>query len=84
MQKPSPARMVMMGIAEHENNGADVCPAVVTRVWGQRPDGGWTVNVRCLPDSTETPWKTSVVLFETEEQARQYGIAGACFWPPRV
>jgi hypothetical protein len=45
-------------------------------VWGEHPNGGWTVNVRTLNDGPETGWKTSVVLFDTEEQAREYGIGG--------
>lgn len=83
MQKPSLARMVIAQADPATNNGADVCPAVITRVWGERPDGGWTVNVRTLNDGPDVGWKTSVVLFETEEQAREYGIDG-CWWPPRV
>ena len=81
--KPSLCRMVIVGVDPVNNNGADVAPAVITRVWNQREDGAWTINVKVLNDSPVTEWKTSVVLFDTEEQARQYGITGACFWPPR-
>ena len=80
---PSVCRMVMCGADVEVNNGADVAPAVITRVWGERPGGGWSVNVKVLNDGLSCEWKTSRILFETEEEARAYGIAGSCFWPPR-
>lgn len=84
MQAPSLCRIVLAGVTPETNNGADVCPAVITRVWGERPGGGWTVNVKTLNDGLACEWKTSVVLFDTEDEARAYGITGACFWPLRV
>ena len=65
------------------SNGSDVAPAIVTRVWNEHPEGGWVVNMRALCDSENLLWLTSVRLFDTEEQAREYGQNSA-FWPPRV
>lgn len=84
--KPSIGRVVISQVdAPVFNNGADTCPAVITRVWGERPQGGWAVNVRQLRDANAgaNEWKTSCVLFETEGEARAYGVGGL-FWPPRV
>lgn len=83
MPTPSLTRMVIAQADPAFNNGADVCPAVITRVFGERPSGGWTVNVRLLMDGPTVDWKTSLVLFDTEEQAREYG-KGGCWWPPRI
>jgi hypothetical protein len=78
IMKPSVGRIVLLKIDPSINNGADVCPGIITRVWG--PD---MVNVREFRDEHTTGWRTSVKLFETEEEARAYEGA-ACFWPPRV
>ena len=83
MQKPSKGRIVIAQASPEGNNGDDTCPAVVTRVWGERPDGSWAINLKTLKDGPVDEWKTSVVLFDTEEDARAYGLGG-CFWPPRV
>lgn len=82
VQKPSLARMVLALVDPIGNNGADVCPAVITRVWGEHPDGGWTVNIKTVKDGNVDEWLTSVRLVDTEEQAGETGRA--CFWPPRV
>lgn len=86
MQTPSKGRIVIAQIDPNFNNGDDTCPAVVTQVWGQALGtvDGWTVNLRLIPDSSQAPiWKTSSTLFESEEEARGFGLSG-CFWPPRV
>lgn len=86
---PSVGRIVVVRAAPHQNNGADEAPAVVTRVWGQRGDGAWTVNLRVLLDGSDvTPAKTSVALFPDRDAA----VAAAtgptdtyvAWWPPRV
>ena len=81
--QPTIGRVVIAQTNANFNNGANVAPAVITRVWGERPEGGWTINVKVLRDALSEEWKTSVVLFDTEEQAREYGLGG-CFWPPRA
>lgn len=85
MQKPSIARIVLAARVEPTmNNGADTAPAIITRVWGEHPDGGWTVNVRVILDQFSQPlWWTSARLFDTEDEAQAYQ-GQALFWPPRV
>ena len=70
--------MVVMLVDPATNNGSDTCPAVITRVWSDK-----LVNVRTLNDSESIQWKTSVSLFDTEDDARANG-GHACFWPPRT
>jgi hypothetical protein len=82
-QQPSLARAVIAIVDPAKNNGADVAPAVITRVWGENPSGGWTVNIKVSNDGPNNEWKTSVLLCDTEEQAREVKTH-ACFWPPRV
>lgn len=78
--KPSLGRIVLMQVDPTWNNGADVAPAVITRVWNDR-----LVNLRVLCDSENTLWKTSVTLFDTPEEAAASPLTGhLCYWPPRV
>jgi hypothetical protein len=81
--QPSLGRIVIAQADPAFNNGSDAAPAIITRVWGDRGDGSWTVNVRIFLDGDETLWKTSWIVFDTEEQAREYG-PGGLWWPPRV
>ena len=75
--KPSLARFVLAPVDPAVNNGADVAPAVITRVWSDE-----LVNVRVLLDSDEVLWKTSVTVCADEDTARAKGHA--VYWPPRV
>lgn len=73
--------LVLGPVACH--NGADVAPAVITRVWSAE-----LVNVTVLPDGYQPRHATSVRLFADEQAARD-AIAGnehgvAAYWPPRV
>jgi hypothetical protein len=77
--KLSKGRIVMAGIEPTMNNGDDTCPAIITRVWSDT-----MVNIRLFPDGISCPVKTSVRLYENEDDARQGGIGNACFWPARV
>lgn len=54
------------------NNGADECPAVIVRVWGDE-----CVNLRLLTDGPPcaVEWRTSALL---GDQPGQWS------WPPRV
>lgn len=92
MQKPSLCRFVLVTVDPHSNNGSDVAPAVITRVWSDT-----LVNVRVFRDGTDVAWITSVTLHETREEldeardAREAAaphLAGtvyhAAYWPPRV
>jgi hypothetical protein len=82
MQKPSLGRIVLAVCPQAKSNGADIAPAVITRVWNEHPTGGWVINVTVLPDAGTPVAATSVLLVEDEEAARQHGFAA--FWPPRV
>jgi hypothetical protein len=92
MQKPSLGRIVLVTVDPHSNNGSDVAPAVITRVWSDT-----MLNVRVLRDGTDVAWMTSITLHETRDEldaaaARREAtaphLAGtiyhAAFWPPRV
>lgn len=84
-QKPSVGRIVIFpatALGGENNNGGESAPAVITRVWSDN-----MVNVRVLLDGNDTPWKTSVNLFQTPEEyaeARDAGRPFGCYWPPRV
>lgn len=83
MAAPTIGRVVIALANPAENNGSDVAPATITRVWNEQPDGSWIVNIRVTLDGENTSWKTSVKLCDTEEQARAAG-GHSCFWPPRI
>lgn len=76
MPKPSLGRIVLVPADPAVNNGADVAPAVITRVWNDE-----VINVRVLLDSDAVQWRTSVGYaesFENIEHNHQWT------WPPRV
>lgn len=88
MQKPSIGRIVLMPVDALgvSANGADVLPAIITRVWSDT-----MVNVQVFLDSGPVVAKTSARLYDTANEA----AAGArsderpyaelrCYWPPRV
>jgi hypothetical protein len=76
--KPSIGRIVLVPMDPAKNNGADVAPAVITRVWSDT-----TVNVHVLPDGNVTEWRTSVV-FRKSFEDREPGYVHCWTWPPRV
>lgn len=83
-QRPSVGRIVHALVDPTRNNGSDVAPAVITRVFNDE-----LVNVRILFDAHDIEWKTSVLLLPTKEalEARQPAIDGkpfGAFWPPMV
>ena len=80
MNKPSIGRIVTARIDPLYNSGADLCPAIITRVWSD-----FMVNVKLFPDGPQDLiWKTSVQLYENEEAARNSTSEHAVFWPGRV
>jgi hypothetical protein len=87
MQQPTVGRIVHVLVDPKDNNGSDVAPAIITRVWGA-PDGypGGAVNIRVLRDGYpgDSEWMTSIPLYDDEESARATGLARAAFWPPRA
>lgn len=89
MTAPALGRIVHVFVDPARNNGADVAPALITRVWNEHG-----VNIRVLLDGPDTPWLTSVTLRDDRESAEKvtsYRVAdngdrypAAAFWPPRV
>jgi hypothetical protein len=93
MQMPSLGRIVLVTVHPTTNNGADVAPAVITRVF--RDD---LVNVKVLLDGADgAKAMTSVGLYADREAAdaararrdeetphmAEYDFTAA-YWPPRV
>lgn len=92
--KPAVGRIVHTFADPKLNNGAEIAPAIITRVWeGREPP---YVNIRVVHDGSAAPyWKTSVHVYPDEQAARDAAgssISGessggglhAAFWPPRV
>lgn len=90
MQKPSVGRIVHVIVDPAVNNGTDVAPALITRVWSDE-----MVNVRVLHDGpavvpsqqNRQEWVTSVPLAESREaldEGRETPATFGAFWPPRV
>lgn len=89
MQTPSVGRIVLVPVdaLRVPSNGAEVLPAIITRVWSDT-----MVNLHVFVDAVSgTLAKTSVKLYDTPEAA-EVGAANddrvyaelRCFWPPRV
>lgn len=88
MQTPSVGRIVLVPVdALHlQANGAEVLPAIITRVWSDS-----VVNLQVFVDAGAVVSKTSAKLYDTPEAA-EAGASSAerayaelrCFWPPRV
>lgn len=92
--KAAVGRIVHVFVDPAANNGADVAPAMITRVWSDR-----MVNVRVIRDNAladATDWKTSITLFPARKDA-EVDFEQLCqkfetpparphagFWPERV
>lgn len=63
--------VVLVPVDPAENNGSNVAPAVVTRVWNES-----TVNVRVLFDGEGIRWLTSLVYVDSLDDA----VPGAAVW----
>jgi hypothetical protein len=81
MQTPSVGRIVHVRVDPATNNGSDVAPGIITRVWSDT-----LVNVRIFPDSgPETYVKTSMTLAPSREAATELAEnRHVCWWPPYV
>ena len=75
--KPSVGMIVHTFVTPETNNGSEIAPAIITRVWSDS-----LINVRVLCDSMNVEWKTSVYLAPDEESARAHG-GHVAYWPPR-
>lgn len=77
MAKPSVGRIVHVLVDPALNNGSDVAPAIITRVWSDA-----MVNVKVFLDSEGADLcQTSVNLHP--EQPDDPAITRAAWWPPR-
>lgn len=82
-------RIVHVFVDPAQNNGTDIAPAVITRVWNEQG-----VNLKVLLDHADNIWLTSVTLCDDREAAEKvtsYRVTdsgkrypAAAFWPPRV
>lgn len=81
MQQPSVGRIVLVPMPPEMNNGADVAPAIITRVWSDS-----TVNLRVLADSENVLWRTSSTYAPDLDAipADDPGRMSRWSWPPRV
>lgn len=85
MQTANIGDVVHVVVDPRQNNGSDVAPAMVTRVWNDE-----LVNVRVLLDGPDVLWLTSVKFFgerpakDDETVGRDTnGVQRAAFWPSR-
>jgi hypothetical protein len=78
------ATVIVAGIP---SNGSSAHPALVNRVWGKgdTAEEPVCINVTVFPDCAEPTCRTSVLLFQTAEQARahieQHAGGVAAYWP---
>jgi len=98
MPKPSVGRIVQVTVDPKINNGSDVAPAVITRVWSDT-----CVNLRVLHDNDPgnlppgAEWLTSWPVHESREALEEHRAARqaelpegqtvalhGAFWPPHV
>lgn len=95
MTAPSVGRIVRAIVPPSQNNGSDVAPAIITRVWSSTSvnvDNDTAipvhvVNLRIFYDSPEIGWETSRYLAGSSGDAR--AIANAqpgvvAYWPERT
>ena len=88
MPRPTLGRTVTVyGLS---SNGALEHPAVITRVWSDRDTAGGpvAVNLTIFPDFADPVYRSSVMLYETDQEARAscHGIQGAiaAYWPQQA
>ncbi len=82
MQTPTVGRIVT-AVLVSPVNGTDLAPAIITRVWSQRDDASWTVNITAFPDCAQPLIMSSVKLVNDEQAAREAG-GHAAYWPARA
>ncbi|MEV4858937.1 hypothetical protein [Streptomyces ossamyceticus] len=80
MPQPSIGRIVHVAADPSMNNGADIAPAVITRVWSDT-----VVNVRVLLDGDSAPqWRTSLTHTDTLDDVADDVRLSRWTWPPRT
>lgn len=81
MSQPSIGRMVTVkGV---ESNGANVQPAMITRVWGEF-GGVEIVNLMLFPDAAAPYPRTGVPFYQTSAEAAESPHLVCCYWPDQV
>lgn len=85
LSAPAIGDTLLVRMDPRTNNGADVAPALITRVWSRTHDSSWTVNVKVLADTPDNEWKTSISLYPTRETADLLRPDGfhVGWWPQR-
>jgi hypothetical protein len=84
--KPAINRFVTVRTVE-SFNGSHVSPAVITRAWGESDtsEGPQCVNVTAFPDLSPPRSYSSVMLYDSEEQAEAAKPVGTyAFVPARA
>jgi hypothetical protein len=68
---PTVGRIVLVIVDPDTNNGSEIAPAIITRVWSGNDERA-TVNYRILGEgpASEDDWKSSAQLFANEQAAR--------------
>jgi hypothetical protein len=76
-QKPSIGRIVHVLVDPAINNGSDVAPAVITRVWSESGPDRWCVNYRLLLDAlpSDQEWRTSAYLHADLDAVKDFTLA---------
>lgn len=91
MHNPRPAvgKIVHAIVDPAENNGSDIAPAIITRLWSpleagadSSGEGAWCVSYRILYDGDQVGWASSAYLFTDEQTARsRTTTTQRAFWP---
>lgn len=74
---PTVGRVVQVLVDPAQNNGSDVAPAIITRVWNDR-----MINVKVLLDAKDNLWQTSIQLHD--DRPDDSSLRQAAWWPPRA
>jgi hypothetical protein len=78
-QQPSVGRIVLVPMEPTSNNGAEVAPAIITRVWSPT-----CVNLRVIPDSPTSPFLRTSQTYAEELPLAADAPPSTWTWPPRV
>lgn len=78
MPKPSVGRIILVPIDPTMNNGSNVAPAIITRVWSET-----SVNLRVFADDESILRRTSSTYADNLDNLDQPHL-NYWTWPPRV